>query len=191
MHINSKLSPIFLAALLVAFLSCAPIPLSLNEVSTDANAQQPYKLGAGDKIRLLLYGDDVFSGEYKVSSAGNVSLPLVGIIRAKDKTIDELRDDIIRALTTGYYLDPHLAAEIVEYRPFYIFGEVKRPGNYPYVAGLTLGQAVSIAGGYTYRANTKTLSMQRVGTEAPVRVQSAEVRAIRPGDTIEIMERYF
>lgn len=178
-------------ALIILQTACAPRALSSSELSSPRTAGASYLLGSGDKVRLTLYGDDSFSGEYHVSPDGMVSLPLIGNIPARDRTVSELRDAVSRALINGYYNDPRVSAEIVKFRPFYILGEVNRPGEYPFADELTLDKAVAIAGGYTYRANSRTISLRRSGANVSQRVRVDQTVLIAPGDTIEILERYF
>ena len=191
MHIRTIIHAAILAIVCGLFVSCAPADLSLADAPPPIESDSEYLLGSGDRLKLSLYGDDSFSGEYSVSAPGNLSLPLIGNIKASGKTIEQLQDDIVEQLAAGYYSDPRLSAEIVAFRPFYILGEVNRPGNYPYTAGLTLHQAVAIAGGYTYRANTGKLTLQREGAADTIRIRSDGKLIIGPGDTILILERYF
>jgi len=168
-------------------------------VSIRASAQTPqaaasadsYVLGPNDRIRLKVYGEPDITGEYEINSAGQVSIPLAGHIRAAGSTTRQLEKSIASALAKGIVRDPRVNVDIAQYRPYYILGEVKKSGEYPYRLGLTVMDAVASAGGFTYRANENKVLLRRAGAgveethalDAPVLVY--------PGDNIRIPERYF
>ncbi|MDF8333380.1 polysaccharide biosynthesis/export family protein [Novosphingobium cyanobacteriorum] len=164
-------------------------PISAAEV---AQGLESYRLGAGDKLRITVYNEPALTGEYNVTPAGAVAFPLIGSIEAGNRTIDEVTKDLTGKLAAGYVNDPRVSVEVLNYRPFYILGEVNKPGQYPYVAGMTVQQAVALAGGYTYRANEKTAFLRRQTSpgEASVELRGQQV-GVLPGDTIRIGERYF
>lgn len=170
---------------------CAGPYISSLDIALPEQSGREYILGSGDVIRISLYGDDSFTGEYKISENNRISLPLVGAYDTNGKTISVLEQDITDILANGYYRDPRISANVVTYRPFYILGEVNKPGAYPYHAGLTLQQAVSIAGGYTYRANERKFKLQRTDSQEVHKVRMDPGIRLGPGDTVEIMERYF
>ncbi|WP_208978604.1 polysaccharide biosynthesis/export family protein [Pseudovibrio denitrificans] len=132
------------------------------------------------------------SGEFVVDDQGNLDLPLVGDVAAKNKSLGELEDAIVVALKDGYLKDPRISLEVLNYRPFFIQGEIGKPGEYPYKNGLTLQDAVAIAGGYSYRANTKRVFIRKNGNDydIPVKLTGARVY-IQPGDSIRVPERFF
>jgi len=176
---------LLMAALPVtAFAEAAPTP-AMGVASGD------YVLDAGDRIRLSLYGDDSFKGEFAVSDNGTVSLPLIGTQPAGGMTVSAFRAAIEAKLADGYYRDPRLSAEVVNFRPFYILGEVNKPGQYPYVTGMTLGQAVAIAEGYTIAARKGTIAIRRAKAQAEVKVSANPAMPIGPGDTVRVLERIF
>lgn len=151
-----------------------------------------YKLGPGDKIRVTVFGEDALSGEFLVANNGSVSLPLVGQVRAGGSTLTNFETAIQEQLTaSGMVRSPKVSADMVEYRPYYILGEVNKPGQYTYSIGLTVTKAVATAGGFTYRADNKIVYVTREGAqnEAPVPVTAATW--IGPGDTLRIGERMF
>lgn len=152
-----------------------------------------YLLGPGDRMRVTVFGEPAMTGEYAVTDGGLVSFPLIGDVPAAGRTPAAVRDAIRAALADGYIKDPRVAVEIVEYRTFYILGEVNKPGEYPYRAGLTVEQAVATAGGYTYRANRKRFDLVHSGEAAATRqlFRDAGRLRVRPGDTIRIAERFF
>jgi len=152
-----------------------------------------YKLAPGDKVRVIVFGEDTLTGEYVITSGGNLTFPLVGNLSATDKTVEQMQDSLIAALADGYVLNPKVSIQVLSFRPFYILGEVNRPGEYPVTTGLTFEQAVASAGGYTYRANTKKAFLKRATdtAERPVDLRGPEPIVIRAGDTIRIRERHF
>ena len=158
-------------------------------------AYQPveYRVASGDRLKITVFGEENLSREYVVSSAGDVSFPLIGDIPASGKTVTQLQDEIASGLSQGYLNDPRVTAEVVNYRPFYILGEVNKAGEYPFSAELTVQQAVAIAGGYTYRANKQQVFIRRAGSdqEESYELDSERRVFVGPGDTIRIGERYF
>jgi protein involved in polysaccharide export with SLBB domain len=186
----SRMLAFLLPILLLALDACSSGP-PLMTSAPPVVASQDYRLGSGDRIRISLYGDASFQGEYDVGSDGTASLPLIGAQRVAGLTIAEFRALVERELANGFYREPRVSAEVVNFRPFYILGEVNRPGVYPYVSGMTLAQAVAVAGGYTYRANRGAIALRRAGEERAVDVAADDAMAIGPGDTIRVLERYF
>ncbi|MEE4207208.1 MAG: polysaccharide biosynthesis/export family protein [Erythrobacter sp.] len=153
----------------------------------------PYTLGPGDRMRITVYGEETLTGEYRVTGEGDVSFPLIGNVPAEGMTIEQLQRTLTTRLSEGYIADPRISAEIIDYRPYYVLGEVGRPGEYTYAVGLTLQQAVAAAGGFTYRANDDRVFLKRAGETKEMVVDLDEYPAfpIQPGDTIRIGERYF
>lgn len=155
------------------------------------DVEENYNLGAGDKIRVNVFNEPTLSGEFSVGSEGTVSLPLIGEIPAKGKTPQQLATEVQTRLADGYLREPKVGIEVSAYRPFFILGEVKAPGQYPYASGLTALNAIATAQGFTPRAEKKVAYIRRAGatSEEPLRL-TPDLR-IRPGDTIRIGERYF
>jgi polysaccharide export outer membrane protein len=150
-----------------------------------------YRLGPNDRIRLKVYGEQDVSGDYEVDGSGYVSVPLAGRVRAAGLTTRQLERAIASALAKGMLRDPRVNVEVAAYRPFYILGEVKRAGEYPYKSGLTVLDAVASAGGYTYRANESKVAIRRAGS-AVEDIYPLDVPVlVYPGDNIRIPERYF
>lgn len=150
-----------------------------------------YHLGSGDKVRVTVFGEDTLTGEYLVGGSGKISLPLVGEVQAGGLTISQFQNEIISVLKDGYITDPKVSAEVLNYRPFYILGEVQKPGEYPYSNGLTVLNAVATANGFTYRANTKKVFIKRAGENAEHEYPLTSITQVAPGDTIRIAERFF
>lgn len=151
----------------------------------------PYILGPGDHIRLKAYDDTNLTGEYEVSSAGYVSVPLVGQVKATGLTTKQLEQSIAAKMKGRIAQDPKINIEIATYAPFYIYGEVKKAGVYPYQPGLTVADAIATAGGLTYRANEDTIYLQHSGSRVQETINLNVPVRIRPGDNIRVSERMF
>ena len=152
-----------------------------------------YTLAPGDKIHVIVFGEDTLTGDYVITSGGNLSFPLVGNLPARNKTVEDLQTVLTAALANGYLNNPRVNIQVVSFRPFYILGEVNRPGEYPVQTGLTLQQAVAAAGGYTYRANTRRVFLKRANdTQEQLKdLRDPTLVIIHAGDTIRIGERHF
>lgn len=178
------------AMLALGLAACASAPLEVRDDVSDL-AVADYRLGTADRLRITVFGEPALSGEFAVGADGQLALPLIGAIRASGLTTREVQDAIARTLGQGYMLDPRVSAEVLAYRPFYILGEVNRPGEYPYAASLTVLNAVATAQGFTYRANTRRVYIRRAdGSEERLYALTAAT-PVAPGDTIRIGERFF
>ena len=151
----------------------------------------PYTLDSGDKLRIVVFGQDTLSNNYTVDAQGAVSLPLVGAVEARGLTTSQLGSAIAGRLRSGYVRDPSVAVEIETYRPFFVLGEVTFPGQYPYVPNMTVENAIAIAGGFTPRASKDKVTITRKVQGAPSRFVLPLRYPLRPGDTIEVAERWF
>jgi polysaccharide export outer membrane protein len=154
-------------------------------------ADGPYTLDSGDKLRIVVFGQDTLSNNYTVDAQGTVTLPLVGAVEARGLTTSQLGGAIASRLRSGYVRDPSVAVEIETYRPFFVFGEVTFPGQYPYVPNMTVENAIAIAGGFTPRAAKDKVTITRKVQGAPSRFELPLRNPLRPGDTIEVSERWF
>jgi polysaccharide biosynthesis/export protein len=151
-----------------------------------------YRLDAGDEVRITAYGLDALTNNYLVSDTGEISLPLIDNVTAKGKTVGELQSDIARILYEKQILRaPSVNVQVTKYRPFYILGEVKSPGEYPYRPGMSVVTAVSMAGGYTFRADQKNMTITRNISGDAVTGRARENTPVQPGDTIRIKESWF
>lgn len=150
-----------------------------------------YALDAGDRLRVVVFGQDGLTNSYAVDAAGNIDMPLIGAVPARGATTDQLSGRIADKLRDGFIREPHVAVEIESYRPFFILGEVTQPGQYPYVANMTVETAVAIAGGFTPRASRRTVMLDRNYYGHPMRVAVPLTFPLRPGDTINVQERWF
>lgn len=150
-----------------------------------------YRLGAADKLRITVFGEEALSGEFLVNGSGQVSMPLIGEIPAAGLTLPQFQDRVVAALSDGYLNQPRVSAEVLNYRPFYILGEVKKPGEYPYTAALTVVNAVATAEGFTYRADTRRVYIKRADSSAEAVYPLTTAIQVAPGDTVRIGERFF
>ncbi len=156
-----------------------------------AAQDEPYRLDAGDKLRIVVYGQEGLTNTYTVDAGGSITMPLIGAVRARGLTPAELAASITAQLKKGYLREPYVAAEVESYRPFFILGEVAAPGQYPYVPNMTVESAVAIAGGFTPRAQRGSVKLTRPGDGGNIRADVPPGTMLRPGDTIVIGERWF
>jgi len=156
-----------------------------------AASEQPYTLGPGDKLRVVVFGQDGISNTYMVDAGGSVSLPLIGSVPARGLTTQQLSARIAERLKQGYVRDPHVTVEVETYRPFFILGEVTTPGQYPYVADMTVEKAIAIAGGFAPRAYKQTVELTRSAGGEQIKSDVPLSYPLRPGDTIMVKERWF
>jgi len=184
-------------ALIFTVAACGSGPMAaagLADVAADAGVVRTvpeYRLGAADKVRVNVYGEEGLTGEFIVGGSGRISMPLIGEVQAAGLTITEFQTEVAEALKKGYINEPRVSAEVLNYRPFYILGEVNKPGEYPYTNNLTVLNAVATAEGFTYRANTRQVFIKRAdGTSEQVYPLTTATQ-VAPGDTIRIGERFF
>ena len=156
-----------------------------------AVSERPYTLDAGDKLRVVVFGQDGITNSYTVDASGKVNLPLIGAVTARGLTNQQLADAITARLKQGFVREPHVSVEVETYRPFFILGEVTTPGQYPYVANLTAETAIAIAGGFAPRAFKTTVELTRKVGGQLIRSQVPLDYPVRPGDTILVKERWF
>ena len=154
-------------------------------------AQQPYTLDSGDRLRIVVFGQDGLTNSYLVDASGHIAMPLIGSVMAKGETTDQLSGRIAEKLKDGYVREPHVAVEVEAYRPFFILGEVTAPGQYPYIANMTAETAVAIAGGFAPRAVRQSVVVIRNYNGQQMRMSVPLGYPLRPGDTINVQERWF
>jgi polysaccharide export outer membrane protein len=153
--------------------------------------ESPYRLDSGDKLRVVVFGQDGLSNSYTVDPSGSITMPLIGAVPARGLTTAALAQAISAKLRQGYIREPHVAVEVDAYRPFFILGEVTLPGQYPYVANMTVETAVAIAGGYTPRAFKFQVEISRSVDGVTTRQKVPAIYPVKPGDTVIISERWF
>jgi polysaccharide export outer membrane protein len=179
---------------LAMLLGCVIPSISVASPGAQAQANRPvdeYRLGTADKVRILVFNEPTLSGEFTVNSGGALSLPLVGDITAVGKTTVQLKTEIEAKLADGYLREPKVSIDVLSFRPFYILGEVGKPGEYPYSNGLTVMNAVATAEGFTYRAEKRMVYIRREGSLEEQKFRITPDLRVQPGDTIRIGERYF
>lgn len=159
--------------------------------SAVARTDTVYRLGSGDKLRVNVYNEEAISGEYEVDGSGNLSIKLIGTVSAKNMTLEEVSRVIEGRLKQGFLLNPQVSIDVLNYRPFYVLGEVKEPGKYPFVNGMSVLNAVALAGGYTYRAREGRVAVIRGNDPERREQQTDEHAAVMPGDIIRVPERFF
>jgi polysaccharide export outer membrane protein len=152
-----------------------------------ANHDAPYHLDAGDKLRVVVYGQEGLTNTYAIDAGGSITMPLIGAVGARGKTPAGLAADISAKLRNGYIREPSVAVEVEAYRPFFILGEVAAPGQYPYVPNMSVESAVAIAGGFSPRAKRDSVTLTHHADRAVVPLGTS----IGPGDTILVGERWF
>ncbi len=157
----------------------------------DPAFEAPYTLDAGDRLRVVVFGQDGLSNTYAVDGSGRITMPLIGAVEARGKTTSELAGAIGTKLRAGYIREPHVAVEVENFRPFFILGEVTNAGQYAYVNGLTVQSAVAIAGGFSPRALRTSAHVSRIVDGRTVTATVPLSYPLRPGDTVTIDERWF
>lgn len=149
-------------------------------------------LEAGEVVKVTVYGEDALTGTYTVNPSGEIVMPLIGTVRAAGRSQPELAREITRAYVTGKYIqDPKVTVDVLAYAPIYVLGETLRPGAYPYTSGLNVLTAVTLAGGFTYRASKSSVLIQHAGDPVWQEYPLSASVSVAPGDLIRIPERYF
>jgi polysaccharide export outer membrane protein len=178
-----------LAAITLVLASCAAntaAPLPATET-----AMQPYRLQAGDVVRVMIYNQQSLSTDYKVGDNGMISMPLLGDIKAADLTVTELQKALYDGFSNGIFVNPGVSVEVSQYRPLFVTGEVAKPGQYAYTPGLNVLGAIAVAGGFTVRADKEHMAMIRRQTGSSVEWSVNSLTEVRPGDVIVVREHFF
>ena len=150
-----------------------------------------YRLDAGDKLRVVVFGQDGLTNSYAIDAGGAITMPLIGAVSARGRTPAGLAAEITAKLRNGYIRDPSVAVEIESYRPFFILGEVAAPGQYPYVPNMSVESAVAIAGGFSPRARRDTVTLTHTDASGSMRTVVPLGTPLSPGDTVLVGERWF
>lgn len=188
MHKINRLMRIWLSRLRIAV--CVVPALA---VTTFALAAEPieYVMGAGDQLRINVFGQTDLSGEFRVDGSGSISLPLIGYVKVGGLSVRRAEQEIVRKLKPDYLINPQVSVEVLNFRPFYIIGEVKKPGSYPFINGMKVINAVALGGGYTYRARENNIYITRDNDPRRQKIKANHDTPVMPGDVIEVPERYF
>jgi polysaccharide export outer membrane protein len=156
----------------------------------ETSSETEYRLGSGDQLRVIVFGEADLTGQYIVSTQGTIAYPLVGSVQAAGLTIAAFTTQLQHALE-AYVRAPNVSVEVANYRPFFILGEVNRPGTYPYSPHLTVQNAVATAGGFTYRANKGRVYIKHAEEPEERAYRLDNNTPVLPGDTVRIGERFF
>lgn len=183
--------------LLLAVTGCArqgAAPMSTPGAASAAGPGldlEAYRLGPGDKLKITIFGHPQESGNFEIDGLGYLAYPLLGRVPARDKTVAQLTEYLKVELNRTFIVDPRVSVEVLNYRPFYIYGEVNRAGSYPYVSGLTVRRAVAIAGGFTRRAREAPVTLVREDRSGAMKYDAQLEVPVLPGDIIEVERRLF
>jgi polysaccharide export outer membrane protein len=169
----------------------APAPVGYAAAPMAATYDTAYRLDAGDKLRVVVYGQEGLTNTYAIDAGGSITMPLIGSVPARGRTPAELASAITARLRGGYIRDPSVAVEIEAYRPFFILGEVAAPGQYPYVPNMSVESAVAIAGGFSPRARRDRVTLTHTGASGSSRYVVPLGTPLSPGDTVFVGERWF
>jgi len=170
---------------ILMFAACAPLP------PPAPTSEGPYRLDSGDQVRVIVYNEQSLSTVYAVGDNGMISFPMIGEIKARSLTVEELQKEIKKGLGNGILKDPSVSVEVSQYRPFFIVGEVSKPGEYPYATGLNVLTAIAMAGGYTVRADKDRMTVVRSQEGHPAEWHADRLTDLRPGDVVVVPERFF
>ena len=169
----------------------APMPAAYTAAPMPVRYDAGYRLDAGDKLRVVVYGQEGLTNTYTIDAAGSITMPLIGQVPARGRSPAALANQISAKLRNGYIREPSVAVEIESYRPFFILGEVQAPGQYPYVPNMTVESAVAIAGGFSPRAKRDLVTVTRTDGNGAARYVVPLGTSLGPGDTVLVGERWF
>jgi polysaccharide export outer membrane protein len=185
----NRILAVALAVALAALSGCSAPQYNAALLRTPIDA--PYQLASGDRLRVIVFGQDTLTNSFSVDGAGNISLPLIGLVRAQGLTTAELARAIEARLRQGFLREPSVSVEVEAFRPFFVLGEVTIAGQYPFVNGMTVQNAIAVAGGFTPRGAQDCVDLTRIVNGRPVTASVPLTFAVRPGDTIQVRERFF
>jgi protein involved in polysaccharide export with SLBB domain len=188
----------FIAFVLLLAIVALAVPGTVRAQDGATTAAQPaptgstrdYVLGIGDKLRITVFNEPTLSGDFEISSTGTIAMPLISEVQAANRTVVQVQAAITQKLSDGYMKSPHVNLEVLNYRPFFIIGEVMKPGSYNFVNGMTVVNAVAMASGYTYRADKDEITLKHGGMNGKEEKVN-EMTPVQPGDVINVPERFF
>jgi polysaccharide export outer membrane protein len=183
-----------ICGLIIALMAaCSTLPAQgrISEVQIPGSGVRGYTLGSGDEVKVTIFDEPDLSGTFVVDGQGTMTLPLIGQIDVANLSVNETSRLLETRLRDGWLRDPKVSAELVKGRPYYILGEVNKPGEYAYVAGLTVMKAVASAGGFAYRADKSGILVKSADSPNEREVELSPTTPVQPGDTIRIRERFF
>lgn len=176
------------------YVASAPAPAAYSAYAAApaaANHDTGYRLDAGDKLRVVIYGQEGLTNTYAIDASGSITMPLIGQVPARGRSPATLAAEISAKLRNGYIREPSVAVEVESYRPFFILGEVQAPGQYPYVPNMTVESAVAIAGGFSPRAKRDVVTLTHTDANGAARYAVPLGTSLSPGDTVYVSERWF
>jgi polysaccharide export outer membrane protein len=183
---------LFLAMFVLAACDSDPTPIVATAAAGGGSPGDSNKLGPNDRLRVTVFGQPTLTGEYTLDGNGVLAFPLIGNVPANGVTTNQLQQAIAGKLEPDYLVNPNVSAEIVTRRPFYVIGEVQKPGNYPYVSDITAVNAIAMAGGFTRRARKNDFYIRRLDKDGKmVRIEASAGTVLQAGDTLEVRERVF
>jgi polysaccharide export outer membrane protein len=171
--------------------SYAPVPVAYAAAPMPVRYDAAYRLDAGDRLRVVVYGQEGLTNTYAIDAGGSITMPLIGSVPARGRTPAGLAAEITAKLRNGYIREPSVAVEIEAYRPFFILGEVAAPGQYPYVPNMSVESAVAIAGGFSPRARRDRVTLTHTDSSGSMRIVVPLGTTLSPGDTVLVGERWF
>jgi len=180
-----------LGAMALAACATGPGQGNATEMTQAGMGIAGYKLGSGDEIKVTVFGEPDLSGPFVVDGQGAISMALIGQVEVVNLSLTEASRFLENKYKDGWLKDPKVTAELVKGRPYYILGEVNRPGEFPYSSGLTVMNAIASAGDFTYRADRQRILIKSADSPDEREVALTPTTAVRPGDTIRIRERFF
>lgn len=196
MNLAKILSAFVLACAFSALAGCnsagnlGPVSAQEEQALIESASTSPV-LQPGEKIKITVFGEDRLSGEYEIDPAGLVSLPLAGTVKAAGLSKPDLEKELAKKFRGEYLRNPKVTVDVASFRPFYIYGEVAKPGEYAFRSGLNVMSAVALAGGSTYRASRSVVLIQHAGERGFKEYQQSPTIPVMPGDLIRLPERYF
>jgi polysaccharide export outer membrane protein len=155
-----------------------------------ADLSAPYQLASGDRLRVIVFGQEQLTNSFSVDGAGNISMPLIGMVRVQGMTTAQAQGVIEARLRDGFLREPKVSVEVEAFRPFFVLGEVGIAGQYPFINGMTVQNAIAIAGGFTPRGYQDCVDLTRIIGGRPVTASVPLTFPVRPGDTITVRERF-
>lgn len=169
-------------------------PTSIQPASQSLHSAKPgtqYRVGPGDRLDVKIFGEPSLTGQYSVDGAGNISMPLISTVQVGARTTPQIAQEITRRLRNGFLRNPAVAVEVLRFRPFFILGEVRRAGQYPYIDGMNVQMAIAVAGGYSERARKSKVKVTRKTKRGTEKLNLNRTDPVLPGDTIFVTERFF
>ncbi len=183
---------VFKNILLLAIISLSSLSVAQNDSEIAYPDEDQYSLGASDVIEIIVFGEDDLTVERRVNSRGNISFPLLGAVNVQGQTVNEVAALLTAKLKGDYLVNPQLNVSMVEYRQFYVRGEVKKPGGFSYLPGLTIGKAIAMSGGFTERANRKAIKVSREQSGGNRNQLNLKIQdRLVPGDILIVEESFF